>query len=57
MFRTRLVEGVCSLRVLQGVFAVVCSVLWAPSRLPKNLSSSFVAKNGEQHVNRLGSHK
>lgn len=33
------------------------ALCWAPSRLPKNFSSSSIAKNGEQHGNRLGSHK
>lgn len=38
---------------------VCCGLLCAEllSRLPKNLSSSFTARNGEQHVNKLGSRK
>lgn len=52
-------------KVDKGQFAALGSarcllwfaLCWAPSGLPKNFSSSFVAKNGEQPVNRLGSHK
>lgn len=56
MLRRRLVGGVCSRKFFK-VCLLWFALCWAPSRLPKNLSSSFVAKNDEQHVNKLGSCK